>query len=214
MRKRPRLVDPLLESVRGSASSTTPAEDVPAASGVPVRARVLASAADLAVIGAWLGLLAAAGAVVRWVLPEHQRASDPLKPRLSPAAMVGVDAAVFAATVLPTGLYLALTEAGVSQGSLGKRLMGLQVVLDQDGGRPSSGRVILRTVVKLLPWQLGHLAVTRMNLNVPYPAVIYPTYVGSLAVPATSVLLALRDPAGRALHDRIAGTRVVRRCTK
>lgn len=209
--KRPRLVDPLSKSARGSASGRLPLKTCPPQSGVPVRARVLASAADLAVIGAWLGLLSAAGAVIRRVLTKHRWAFDPAERRLTRAAMIGVDAAVFAATVLPSGLYLGLTEASVGQASVGKRLLGLQVVLDQDGGRPGLGRVILRTAVKLLPWHLGHLAVTRMTLNIPQPAVTYPTYVGSLAVPATSVFLALRDPAGRALHDRIAGTRVVRR---
>jgi hypothetical protein len=39
--------------------------------------------------------------------------------------------------------------------------------------------------------------------------ITWPAYAASLAIPLVSVVLALRDPAGRALHDRAAGTRVV-----
>jgi len=35
------------------------------------------------------------------------------------------------------------------------------VVAGLDAGRPTIGQIVQRTIVKLLPWQLAHVAVTR-----------------------------------------------------
>ena len=169
---------------------------------VAVRPRLLASLVDLAVIGGWLGVLTAVGAAVRRFLPAH----PPTVPCGS--ARLAADVGIFAATVLPTGLYLGLAEAGPAQASLGKRRLGLRVV-DSGGGRPGAARIAGRTAVKLLPWQLAHLSIARMMVQDQRSRITWPAYVASLAIPVLSVVLALRDPARRALHDRAAGTRVV-----
>jgi hypothetical protein len=65
--------------------------------------------------------------------------------------------------------------------------------------------------VKLLPWQLAHLSIARMMGQDQRSRITWPAYVASLAIPLVSVVLALRDPDGRALHDRAAGTRVTPR---
>lgn len=168
---------------------------------VSVRRRLTASLIDLAVIGGWLGVLTVAGAVVRRFVPD--------RPFVAPRgrALAIMDVSVFLATVLPAGAYLGLTEA-TGQATLGKRRQGLQVV-DRDGAPPDPARIAVRTAVKLLPWQLAHIAVGRIMLGVRQPWLVWPCYVGSLAGPVVSVAQALRDPAGRALHDRVAGTRVV-----
>lgn len=166
----------------------------------PIRVRFLASLGDLAVIGGWIGLLSGAGAVARRFLPAT--------PPDAAGALVAVDLGVFAATVLPAGLYLALGEAAPRQASWGKRWAGLQVV-DRYGHPPGSGRVMVRTAVKLLPWQLAHLAVARLILGVDQPATVGITYAASVAVPVASIGLAITDPARRALHDRLAGTCVI-----
>lgn len=166
-----------------------------------VRRRLTASLIDLAVIGGWLGVLTLAGAAARRFVPD--------RPPVTPDGRVlaAMDVGVFLATVLPTGAYLGITEA-TGQATLGKRLQGLRVV-NREGAPPDPTRIALRTLIKLLPWQLGHVAVGRMILGVRQPWVVWPCYVASLTGPAVSVSLALRDPAGRALHDRIAGTRVI-----
>jgi uncharacterized RDD family membrane protein YckC len=162
--------------------------------------RALASVGDLGVIAGWLGLLTVLGAAGRAVAGSGSPAAAP------PAA---VDLAVFAMTVLPVGAYLAVTEAGPHQGGLGKRRTGLRVVTAA-GGRPGLGRTVVRAAVKLLPWQLGHLAAARLIAGSALTPAILACYGLSLAVPVVSVAGALRDPHGRALHDRVAGTRVVR----
>ena len=174
----------------------------PATERAAVRPRLLASLIDLAVIGGWIGVLTGVGMVVRRFLPGHPPAV------VSRRTRIAADVGIFAATVLPTGLYLGLTEAGAAQASLGKRRLGLRVV-DQRGGRPGGARVALRTALKLLPWQLAHLSVARMMLAPDQRSrVTWPAYVASLALSGLTVVLALRDTAGRALHDRAAGTRV------
>jgi uncharacterized RDD family membrane protein YckC len=177
-------------------------EHRPAIGTAAVRPRLLASLADLAMIGSWLGVLTAVGAVVRRFVPDRPPAVPSGRARLA------ADVGIFAATVLPTGLYLGLTEAGPAQASLGKRWLGLRVV-DRRGGRPGRAQIARRTAVKLLPWQLAHLSVARMMWRDQRSRLTWPAYVASLVVPLVSVVLALRDPAGRALHDRAAGTRVV-----
>lgn len=60
------------------------------------------------------------------------------------------------AMTLPVLLYFALLEAGPWRGTLGKRLMHMQVER-ADGGRPRFGRTLLRNAIKFLPWECGHL---------------------------------------------------------
>lgn len=161
-----------------------------------------ASLGDLVPIAGWFALLTGVGAAVRAMAPAGQ-AAPPVE-----VPVLATDLAVFVMTVLPVGLYLAAGEAGAHQASWGRRRAGLRVVT-ADGGRPSVRQVAARTAVKLLPWQLAHIAVARLILGADDPVVTWTTYGLSLAIPLLSVTMALRDPRQRALHDRVAGTRVV-----
>jgi uncharacterized RDD family membrane protein YckC len=162
---------------------------------------VRASLGDLVPIVGWFALLTGVGAAVRAVAPAAlaSRVAVPL---------LATDVAVVATTVLPVGLYLVAGEAGAHRAGRGKRRAGLQVVT-ADGGGPSVRRVATRTAVKLLPWQLAHIAVARLILGAGGPVVTWTAYALSLALPLLSVTTALRDPRQQALHDRVAGTRVV-----
>jgi len=79
-------------------------------------------------------------------------------------------------------LWFSVFESSRWQATPGKRLLGLQVV-DDDGQPPGLVRSALRNAAGLLSW---------LSLNIGH-------------------LLAARGPRHQALHDRIAGTRVVRR---
>lgn len=148
-----------------------------------------------------------------------------------------VDVGAFAATVLPVWVYLTATEAGRRHATWGKRRAGLRVVAAGDGGpgvAPEAAPlgvvwVAVRNAVKLLPWQLAHIAVARIlleaggstdagtdggmdaGLEPGTAAVVGVTYTLSLVIPLVSIVMAWRDPLRRALHDGVAGTRVVRR---
>ncbi len=108
-----------------------------------------------------------------------------------PALQVAITALALAITslTLPTMALFALLalvwftafEGSRWQATPGKRLLGLQVV-DDDGLPPGYVRAGLRTAAGLLSW---------VSLNIGH-------------------LMAARAPRYQALHDRIAGTHVVR----
>ncbi len=118
----------------------------------------------------------------------------------------------FLFVVLPATLWAAWCEAGSRQATPGKRLLGLVAVTAMSSARISRGRSLLRNIIKIaLPWQLGHTAVIGLAASdetVPAPWVLIVTLL-AYGLPLLSLTLVLVRPH-RALHDRIAGTRVHR----
>jgi uncharacterized RDD family membrane protein YckC len=108
-------------------------------------------------------------------------------------------------TVVPYLLYLVGTEGGSTHATLGKRRAGLRVVAP-DGTPPTLRQVVLRNVVKVAPWQLGHMAAFRFATgNSPSAAAI------ALDALALVLLVAVAGPPlarRRGLHDVVAGTTV------
>jgi uncharacterized RDD family membrane protein YckC len=164
-----------------------------------VRRRLLASVGDYGVIAGWLGALSAVAALGRLAAgPDRAPRSAPL---------LAQDLAVAAMTVLPVGAYLAATESGPRQASAGKRWQGLRVTT-ASGGPVGRRRAVVRNAVKLLPWQIAHVGLVRL-LNGRETPGVWVLQELSLVLAAASTVTALRDRRGRALHDLVAGTRVV-----
>lgn len=175
--------------------------DLPA-TPAPQRARLRASTIDLVVIWGWLGALTGLSR-----LPLLRRTGYAELFRTPATA----DLAQFATGVLPVWLYLVAGEAGGGHATRGKRAVGLTVV-DLGGGPPSRSRIAARAAVKLLPWQLAHLAINRVVGISAGRRSARPAAVGfgaALALAGGSVVLATMRSDGRALHDLVAGTRVV-----
>ena len=111
----------------------------------PVRLvpRVLAFLVDWLVIAAWGGLLFGLVMLLTGGAP----------PRLGgPWSAQGIG---FLTLTVPVILYFALTESSPARASLGKRALGLVVVRDTGEGLPFPSS-LLRTAIKLAPWELGH----------------------------------------------------------
>jgi uncharacterized RDD family membrane protein YckC len=115
------------------------------------------------------------------------------------------DVTITALTVVPLWLYLTFTEAGSAHGTLGKRRAGLAVSARSQ--TISFGKVAVRNLVKVLPWQLGHMGAARLATEVE---------TSPLAVTFTTLsLISLAAVAGppllgrRGIHDMVAGTDVV-----
>jgi uncharacterized RDD family membrane protein YckC len=112
---------------------------------------------------------------------------------------------------LPTWLYFAFAEQSPWQATLGKRLLGLQV-MTVGGERLAFWRALLRTLIKLIPWELTHL-----TLLVPTPLWwdASPTLRPGLAI--VYILLGVYlvtmwlNPRRQSIHDLIARSVVVRR---
>lgn len=168
----------------------------------PGALRWRASLWDYLIILGWLGFLTALGLVVRPLLPPV-----PAEQTVPPLA-ANSDAVAFVLTVLPVWVYLTTTESGRRRASWGKRRAGLYVT-SATGDNFGWRRIAVRNAVKLLPWQLAHVAVARIITGADEPVTILFAYALALLLPTVSITMAWRDPLRRALHDRIAGTRVI-----
>jgi uncharacterized RDD family membrane protein YckC len=110
---------------------------------------------------------------------------------------------------LPTWLYFAWSEQSIWQATIGKRVFRLTVT-DLRGDRIGFGRAMLRTVIKLLPWEISHLTV-----NLPTSIMYEPEpkfRFGFLVVFALLVIypvLILLTRRRQSLHDLIAKTIVL-----
>lgn len=116
----------------------------------------------------------------------------------------------FLLLTLPISLYFIWCESFISQGTWGKRKMGIRVVncaLQPIG----IGRSIIRTAIKFLPWEAAHFAIWRIML----PSHLSETTILVIlyAVNAT-VLIYLLSPLlnkkRKTVYDWVAGTEVIR----
>jgi uncharacterized RDD family membrane protein YckC len=64
----------------------------------------------------------------------------------------------FLTLILPVLIYFISSELGVSSNTLGKRIVGLKVV-SMDNQKLTVNQVVLRNVVKFLPWEYAHILV-------------------------------------------------------
>jgi uncharacterized RDD family membrane protein YckC len=113
---------------------------------------------------------------------------------------------------VPVWLYFALFESGRAQATPMKRLLGMQVT-DGAGHRIGFGRALLRTAIKLLPWELVHGA---LFLPVPFwndpdQALMRPVFTLAVFLMGSWLVTLLLTPKTQGVHDLVAGTLVVRR---
>lgn len=112
---------------------------------------------------------------------------------------------------LPTWLYFTLSERSKRQGTIGKQLLGLQVA-DIAGQRISFGRALLRTMVKLAPWEITHLS---LLLPTPLFQEDAPKFRPGLIVAnlllIAYIALVVVTPRKQSMHDLVARTVVLER---
>jgi uncharacterized RDD family membrane protein YckC len=163
---------------------------------------------DYLLILGWLSLVAVWSAAT-WAITGSS-------PAMFTASLTSAQISTAAVTVLPVGLHLWAGEAGRKQATWGKRRTGLTVTR-LDGGRPTRWQIAVRTVVKLLPWQLAHMSVllvveqtVRRDLAEPTPWVVA-GLVTAQVLAGVWVVWTLLAPQRRGPHDLAAKTAVVRR---
>jgi uncharacterized RDD family membrane protein YckC len=116
---------------------------------------------------------------------------------------------VFTVTSIPIWLYYSFLESSARQATFGMRIFGLQVT-DTDGKRISFGRALLRTVIKLLPFEINHLV-----MFLPTPIWYDPNPGFRLGFVAVNALIILYFATmfltrrKQSIHDLVAGTVVV-----
>lgn len=176
--------------------------------------RLLAFAADLLI--AYLAVVV----LLQLVL-------DPLWQAIDPGWLrVGWFFAVytFFTVSLPILLYFAGYESSGKQATIGMQWLGLRVT-DEDGQKIGLPRAILRNLIKLLPFEVARLAVALPanpfvhpltgELTMPSGPELHPWLVIGLLLAIVLLglylLMLLLDGDGRAPHDRLSRTYVLRR---
>jgi uncharacterized RDD family membrane protein YckC len=167
--------------------------------------RIAALLVDYALILGWMAVVAAISAGIAVAAGGY---ANWLAWGTTVAQLLG-----FAVLVLPVGIYLFVTESSARQATVGKRVLRMRVVA-RDGSRPAAWRILVRTVVKLLPWEFAHFFVWHTVAAASGDGVFPPWLIAGLVVadvlPVAYVLTVLIEPQRRGPHDLVAGTRVVR----
>lgn len=112
----------------------------------------------------------------------------------------------------PTWIYLIASDVR-GGATVGKRLLGLRVA-SMTGGRVSVKQALGRTAIKLLPWEISHVAVmlpTPLLLPETIPTIGQNTglFIANMAI-VIYVAGLVAGGGTRALHDRVVATQVVR----
>jgi uncharacterized RDD family membrane protein YckC len=109
----------------------------------------------------------------------------------------------------PVWAYLILTDRLGRGRSIGKRALGL-ATRSLDGSVPGWGAAIARTALKLLPWELVHIAFFAMSASFarvePIQLVVAS---GSYVLMFAYLVVALVNGGERSVPDLVASTRVV-----
>lgn len=108
---------------------------------------------------------------------------------------------------LPVWAYFILTEY-FFHATIGKRLLNLKV-FDANDGRPSLIQAAVRTLIRLLPWELTHWIIL---VPEPWWDIQEPQNMNLIWIPNAMMLLYIvilfASNGKRGLHDMIAGTSV------
>ena len=116
---------------------------------------------------------------------------------------------ILATVSLPIWLYFILSERSIHKATIGKRLLGLQVISENES-KASTGQLISRTVLKLLSWEIFHLTfMFPVPLLADPTAAFRPGFIVGFLVLALYVLVMFRTAPGQSIHDLIAKTAVV-----
>jgi len=111
---------------------------------------------------------------------------------------------------LPAWLYFILTDYLGAGRSLGKRVLGVRTGM-LDGRTPDLRASVLRTALKLVPWELTHLAFFALApLLGVFEGIQILVASTSYALMLAYVVVALRNGGRRSLPDLVAGTAVDR----
>ncbi|MEP6479097.1 MAG: RDD family protein [Rhodoglobus sp.] len=172
----------------------------------PFGVRILALLIDYGLILAWMVVLAlvafggylATGSLFDWLT----------------LGVLGAELLGFVLLVVPVGVYLYLAEISARQATVGKRVMLLRVVRASDLGRSSHARILVRTVIKLLPWEFAHFFVWHVFAVVlagrrDFPAWVMVGIVIANVLPLVYLGVVAFQRDRRGPHDLVAGTRVV-----
>jgi uncharacterized RDD family membrane protein YckC len=115
---------------------------------------------------------------------------------------------------IPVWIYFAYFDSEKSKGTFGKRIFNLEVQ-DNKNQKISFLKSLLRTILKLLPWEIAHIGVIFPSplYYENEPAVRLLSYVG-LFLFVIYVLSIWTDSKKRTIYDKVIGTIVSKKQIK
>ncbi len=117
----------------------------------------------------------------------------------------------FLMVTLPVSLYFIISDSVVGGQSLGKKKMRIQVV-HENGNPLSLPHMIIRTILKFLPWELTHYLVYRLiyvgDGEVPFNYYFIGGFIYVLIF--SYVLTAIFTKKKQSLYDILSKTQVVK----
>lgn len=170
--------------------------------------RIRASFIDYLVIMAWMATIGLAGIVLSLLFGGYPDFLGSFGP-------IGTQILFFFVLTFPVGMYLYKTESGHQHATIGKRKTGMQVS-GLDGAAPSRRSIFLRTLVKLLPWEIAHTFIWQMQYvfyrsgyEVDVPIWIFLGLNMSMILVIIYVAMIVLRKDGQAPHDIVAKTHVI-----
>ena len=163
--------------------------------------RVLAFVVDVLLLASILGAVHAA--IFHFVFAGERPAFTHVGWQLECYALATIS--------LPVWLYFARCESGPYQATLGKRLVGLKVS-GLDGERLEFGTAFARTILKLVPWEMTHMALFMPTpvWDAPNDALMRPPFMLSTFLVGSWFVTAFLTPNQQAPHDLLVKSVVVR----
>jgi len=128
------------------------------------------------------------------------------------ASPVVKDSIAFLTLILPVVLYFTLQESSPRQVTWGKRKAGIRVV-DAQGGALTRKQAFVRSLVKLLPWQIAHTSIYHIE-GFPFAPVepalmVIVGFVLAYGLVGIYVASALISKKHRTPYDWAAGSYVI-----
>ena len=119
----------------------------------------------------------------------------------------------FSTLTLPVFLYFFLQEKSAQKATIGKRALRLQVEMIQDSSNHTQG-ILIRTILKLLPWEIAHWGIQWMAFYVKNemepPIWVWVLLIVPQVVAFFYFVSMLYTRGTLSLYDAIAGTKVVK----
>ncbi|GEM_PF-310011 len=122
------------------------------------------------------------------------------------------DLVAFITLILPVVLYFALQESSPKQATWGKRRVGIRVV-NANNGALTRKQSFVRSLVKLLPWQIAHTCIFQMGGFTSAPEEPSPVLIAGFTLAYLLAVIfiasALISKKHRTPYDLVAGAHVV-----
>ena len=119
----------------------------------------------------------------------------------------------FATLTLPVILYFTLSENGKYHGTIGKRIIGLQI-MSKSLTKASIKQLLLRNCIKFLPWELAHFFIYWLfyfnSLSKTIPYWVLTGLVASQGLALIYLLCILFNKSNQSIYELLSRTIVVK----